>query len=137
MKTNLFRIVTGIAGIYHVLLAAIGLLFPVETTVKAFEIALGVNVAISPQLGFIGKFIAVYMLAFGIMLLLLSANTNKYRVFAWPAIALFGVRFINRVVFFGLVSSTFGMSTTRNMIGTVLIFLFFIVIYLTIPRRQS
>lgn len=137
MKTTLFRAVTGIAGVYHVVLAVIGLLFPIETTAKAFEIALGVNIAVTPQLGFIGKFIAVYMLTFGIMLLILAYNPIKYRVLAFPAIALFGIRFLNRIFFFNLLSESLGMTWQRNFIGTTLIFLFFIAIFLTMPKKQA
>ena len=136
MKNNIFRIVTGIAGIYHVLLAVIGLLFPIETMVKAVTIALGVTLNIDPQLTFISKFVSVYMLAFGIILLILAANPVKYRVLAFPVLALFGIRLLNRLIFFGAVISTFGMTSSRNLIGTALIFLFFIVILLTMPKKQ-
>jgi hypothetical protein len=137
MKNSMFKLVTGIAGLYHVLLAAIGLLFPVEITAKAFNVALGVNIAVTPQLGFIGKFIAVYMLAFGIMLLMIARNPIKYRALAYAAVALFGIRFLNRVLFFSLLTSTLGMTATRNLIGSALIFFFFIAILLTIPKNQS
>lgn len=137
MKNNIFKIVTGIAGVYHILLGAIGLLFPIEITSKAFGVALGVNIAATPQLGFIGKFIAVYMVAFGIMLLILAFNAVKYRVLAYPALAVFGIRFLNRVFFFSLLSTTFGMTWQRNFIGSALILLFFVAIFLTMPKKQS
>ena len=126
MKNNIFKLVTGIAGAYHVLLAAIALLFPIEVTSKAFTLALGVNITATPQLEFIGKFVGVYMLAFGLMLLILSYNPVKYRSFAYPALALFGIRFLNRIFFFSALTSTLGMTASRNLIGSVLIFLFFI-----------
>lgn len=137
MKNNIFKIVTGIAGVYHVLLAAIGLLLPIETTSKAFTLALGVNIAATPQLEFIGKFVAVYMLAFGIMLLTLALNPAKYRALAYTALVVFGIRFLNRVFFFSLLSSTFGMTASRNLIGSALILIFFVGIFLTIPKKQS
>ena len=137
MKNNIFKIVTGIAGVYHVLLAAIGLLFPIEITSKAFTFALGVNIAATPQLEFIGKFVAVYMLAFGIILLILAFNPAKYRALTFAGLAVFGIRFINRVFFFGMLSTTFGMTASRNLIGSGLIFLFFIVMLLTMPKKQA
>ncbi len=137
MKNNIFRVVTGIAGVYHVILAAIGLLLPIEITAKAFNIALGISVTLTPEVTFIAKFVAVYMLAFGIILLILASNPIKFRSLTYAALALFGVRFINRVIFFSLLSSTFGMTASRNLIGSVLILFFFIVIWLTMPQKQS
>jgi len=137
MKNNVFKLVTGIAGAYHVLLAAIALLFPIEVTSKVFTLALGVNIAPNPQLEFIGKYVGVYLLAFGLMLLILAYNPVKYRSFAYPALALFGIRFLNRIFFFSALSSTFGMTVSRNLIGSALIFLFFIGILLTLPKKQA
>lgn len=137
MKNTIFKATTGIAGLYHVLLAAIGLLFPIEITAKAFTVALGISVSITPELTFIAKFVSVYMLAFGIMLLIVAYNPIKYRAFAWPALALFGARFLNRVIFFGLLSTTFGMTASRNLIGSALILFFFVAIWLTMPKKQS
>lgn len=137
MRNNIFRGVTGIAGAYHVLLGAIGLLLPIEAMVKAVTIFMGVTLQIDPQLTFVSKFVSVYMLAFGIFLLILAANPIKYRALAFPTLALFGIRFLNRLVFFGLISSTLGMTASRNIIGTIIIFLFFIVMFLTMPKKQS
>lgn len=137
VKNTLFKTVTCVAGLYHVLLGIIGSLFPVEITAKAFKVALGISINVTPEIIFISKFISVYMLAFGIMLLIVASNPIKYRVFAWPALALFGARFLNRVIFFSLLSSTFGMTASRNFIGSVLILFFFIAIWLTMPKKQS
>ncbi len=137
MKNTLFKAFTGIAGIYHVLLGVIGSLFPIEATAKAFNVALGIGVSITPELTFIAKFVSVYMLAFGIMLLILAYDPIKYRAFAWPALTLFGARFLNRVIFFSLLSSTFGMTVSRNLIGSGLILLFFAAIWLTMPMKRA
>lgn len=137
MKNTLFKVVTGIAGVYHVLLAVTGLLFPVEITSKAFTFALGVNIVATPQLEFIGKFVAVYMLAFGLMLIILACNPVKYRAFAYPALILFGIRFISRVFYFSALTSVLGMTLSRNITGSALILIFFLGIWMTMPKNQS
>ena len=137
MKPTLFRAVTVVAGVYHVVLALIALLLPAETTVRAFAFALGVNVTITAELAVIAKYIGVYMLAFGLMLLVLASNPGRYRVFAYAALVLFGARFLNRILYFDLLNSTFGMTASRNIIGTALILFFFVTILWTMPRRSS
>ena len=137
MKNSIFKLVTWIAGLYHVILAAIALLLPIEVTSKAFTMALGVNLAVTPQLEFIGKYVGVYMLAFGIMLIMIALNPVRYRSLAYVAVALFGIRFLNRIIFFGALTSTLGMTMTRNIIGSALVFIFFIGILFTMPKKQS
>ena len=137
MKRNIFKAATAVAGVYHIILAVIGLLFSAEMTTKASQVALGVVLKVDPQMMFVAKFAAAYMLAFGIMLLSLAYNPVQYRLLAVPAAALFAVRFLNRVFLFNAVSSTLGMSWTRNFVGSALIFLFFALIYFTRPTASE
>ncbi len=137
MKPFIFKMFTGIAGAYHIILGVIGLLLPIEVTSKAFTMALGVNVALTPQLEFIAKFVSVYMLAFGLMLIILTHNPIKYRMFAYPALVLFGIRFISRIFFFTTLTTAFGMTLQRNLVGSILILIFFFGIWMTLPKKQS
>ncbi len=135
MKNSIFKISTGLVGVYHVILGAIALLLPVEITAQAFQTILGISLNIDAQLLFIGKFVGVYMLVFGIMLILVASNPVKYRVFAWPAIVLFGIRLINRIFFFTALTTTLGMSPSRNIIGTIFILIFFVVMWVSMPKK--
>ncbi len=135
MKNRIFTIATGIAGAYHLLIAAAGFLCPVDTVVKVVDVAFGVVLEVGPQLALILKFVSVYMLAFGVMLLVLSSNPIKYRAFAMPALVLFGLRLINRILFFSMLTSA-GMSVSRNVIGTGLIFIFFTAILFSLPKKK-
>ena len=137
MKLNIFKAATGIAGVYHIALALVGLFLSAEVTAKVSELAMGVVLTSDAQTLLVARFAAAYMLAFGIMLLLLAADPRKYRMLAVPAAVLFGVRFLNRILLFNVVSSTFGMSWTRNFVGTAIIFVFFAAIFLTMPKRAE
>ena len=136
MKLNILKATTGIAGAYHLVLALVGLCAPTDMLIRTVDMAFGVTLAISPQLGLILKFTSVYMLAFAAMLLLVSFNPVRYRVFVFPALILFGLRFVNRVLFFGTLTSV-GMSLPRNLLGTGVIFLFFVTMLLCLPKRGA
>lgn len=135
MRRRIFSIVTGIAGAYHILLAAAGFMLPPDTVAKVIDVAFGVPLDINAELTLAVRFSSVYMLAFGVMLLILALNPVRYRVFAIPALILFGLRFINRLLYFNDITSS-GMPVSRNVTGTVLIFLFFAGILLFLPRKQ-
>jgi hypothetical protein len=137
MKETIFKATTATAGVYHIILACVGLFLSAELTAKAADIALGVTLKSDSQLMLVARFAAAYMLAFGLMLLFLASNPRRFRLLAFAAVVLFGIRFLNRILLFNLVSSTFGMSATRNIIGTAIIFVFFALILLTMPKKSE
>jgi len=136
MKNRIFKIVTLVAGAYHVILAVAGLLCPADMAVKVVTMAFGITLELGPQIALILKFASVYMLVFGIMLLILAYNPIKYRAIAIPALVLFGIRLINRIILFSTLTAA-GMSVTRNIIGTAHIFFFFLAILLCLPWKQT
>lgn len=135
MKTAFFKSLSGLIGIYHVILGVIGLILPIETVVKAFGVTLGVTLEINNQLTYIAKFTSAYIFVFGLAALILASNPIKYRSFAGPIAALFGIRFISRIVFFTALTSTFGMSAMRNIIGSALILFCCLGIWLARPSK--
>lgn len=136
MKLNIFRSVAGIAAAYHVFLGAAGILCPAETIEQVIASAFGVTLEVGPPLDLVIKFASVYVLAFGVMLLLLASNPTKYRALAIPALLLFGLRFVNRVLFFSAVGDA-GVTNSRNLIGVGLILFFFVAILVTLPKKDS
>ncbi len=136
MKNSIFRIVAGSAAAYHILLAAAGLLCPADTIEKVVAVAFGVALEVGPQLGLIIKFVSAYLLAFGVMLLLLSLNPVKYRALALPALVLFGLRFVNRLVLFSALTSA-GMTVSRNVTGTGFILFYFVAILVWFRKKDD
>ena len=137
MSALLFRIITGIAAVYHLLLGLAGLLLPIETFARFSSVFLGVSPSIDAQFHLITKFSAAYILAFGIMLLLLALNPVKNRVLVIPVLALFGVRLLNKIVFFDTIGSSFDVEPVRNIISVVTVLFFFTAILLTRPREKA
>ena len=135
MKTKIFKIATGIAGGYHVLIAAAGLLLPSHLVAKVVEMAFGITFEMNAQLSILAKFASVYMLAFGVALIILSINPIKYRAFTLPALILFAIRFITRVIFFSALT-TAGMPAARNISGAVIILGLFLALLITMPKSD-
>ena len=79
------------------------------------------------------KFSSVYLLAFGGMMLLLCSNPQKYRIFALPALALFGVRFVINIVFFDVISP----DRTGSFVSLGLLAFFFLAILFTMPKASD
>ena len=133
MKERMFKIVTGIVAAYHLLLGIVGLALPVETIAEVVKVVLGFVLEITPQLPVILKFASVYLLAFGGMTYLLFSNPVKYRVFALPVLALFGIRFVINVVFFDVISPE-RTGEVMSYLSLGLLAFFFLSILLTMPK---
>ena len=70
MKSQIFKLSTGIAGAYHLILGIIALALPVDTVIQVITLAFGMTLEITPQLPLILKFASVYLIAFAGMLFL-------------------------------------------------------------------
>ncbi len=131
----LFRILTGIAAVYHLLLAIAGLLFPPATLARVIELVMGVAPALDGDMLLAIKFASAYVLAFGIGLALLSWKPVHYRPLLPCVLVLFGVRLINRIVVFSTLAEQYEVSFARNAFGVVALLVLFTGILLTSGKK--
>ncbi|TVP77231.1 MAG: hypothetical protein EA353_10740 [Puniceicoccaceae bacterium] len=136
MKIKLFKVFVGIAGVYHVLLGLSALLLPMESFANVSGLILGLRPEVDPSFQMAAKFAASYVIAFGIVLLILFKDPIKYRILVIPVLALFGVRLINKLVFFGTISETFDVPFARSLFAVACIAVFFFGILLTLPKKE-
>ena len=135
MKERIFKIIAGVVGVYHVTLGALGLILPIENVISVVEVMKGYTLEKSSQLLPILKFTSSYLLAFGVMMLLLSRNPQKYRVFALPALILFGTSFLNNILM--LDENAPHRSGSITGVTLTLILFFFLSILFTMPKRRT
>ncbi|MEM6885847.1 MAG: hypothetical protein AAF571_12530, partial [Verrucomicrobiota bacterium] len=128
---------TAIVGIYHSLLGLAGLLLPTQMLSQVSKWILGVSPEVTPQFHMIAKFSAAYLLVFGLMALILCKDPVKYRVLAIPVLILFGIRLLNKLIFFTAIGSSFGISAGRNVFAVICVALLFGAILLTLPKKQE
>ena len=136
MKERIFKIVTGIVGAYHLVLGVVGLTLPIDTITEVVKAVLGFVLEPTDQLPVILKFASVYLIAFGGMMLLLFSNPQKYRLFALPALALFGIRFGINIVFFDVISPD-RTGEVMSYVSLGLLAFFFLAILFTMPKGND
>ncbi|MBT3570172.1 MAG: hypothetical protein HN494_15065 [Opitutae bacterium] len=135
MKERIFKIITIVVGIYHVTLGALGLILPLENVVSVVKAMKGYNLEVTSQLLPILKFTSAYLLTFGAMMLLLSSNPQKYRLFSLPALVLFGTSFLNNIWLFNEIAPHRSENTT--VVTLTFILFFFLSILFTMPKKQT
>ena len=136
MKERIFKIVTGVVGVYNVALGGLVLILPVEKVVSVVEAMKGYSLEVTSQLPLILKFTSAYLLAFGGMMLLLSSNPRKYRLFALPALAVFGTRFVINLLFLDSIAPD-RTGESINFLSLGLLLFFFLSILLTMPKSST
>ncbi|MGB0743086.1 MAG: hypothetical protein ACPGSB_01045 [Opitutales bacterium] len=133
----LFKLFTGVAGVYHVMLGLSGLVLPHELFARVAAIVLGIQSEMDTTFRLVAKFASVYVLVFGICILIFMMNPQKYRVIAIPVLALFGIRLINKIVYFGSITESFSISTGQGIFAISSLAVLFFGILFTLPKKEE
>ncbi len=137
MKLQIFKLLTGIAALYHIVLGLTGLLLPIDTFAGVSELILGLRPEVDTQFQLTAKFASAYVLAFGVMTGCFCLYPLRLRLLAIPVLTLFGIRLINKLVFFGTIGSSFDVPFARNFFATASVAFLFFGILLTLPKAKD
>ena len=137
MKFTWFRLTTGIAAVYHLVLGAALLVLPASALGGITRVFLGFELEIDARLEMVGRFSAAYLLAFGVMLALLCLKPRPLRVLVLPVLALFGIRLANKLVFMTTIEETFGISRGRSLFAIASLALIFVVMAWSRPTGDE
>lgn len=137
MRITLFRITAGIAAVYHLVLGFSMLVLPTDAMGGIIRVFLGTGLEIDPQLSMIGKFVAAYLVAFGVMLGLLCLKPQRMRALVIPALVLFGIRLANKLVFMAEIEETFGVTRGRSVFALVVLTVIFGIMAGTRPMEDQ
>lgn len=135
-KERVFQITAAIAALYHLTLGLAGLLLRAGTLESTIQTFLGFVPEFTPALAMAVRFAGAYVLAFGVMMGLLALNPRRYRVLCIPALVLFGVRLVNRILLFGQISELYSVSPARNLFGVGSLAVLFVLILATAPKQD-
>lgn len=137
MNKQIFRLTTGLAAAYHLGLGAALMVLPARAVGSIARLFLGMELEFDPQLSLIGKFVAAYILAFGVMLGMLCWNPIRLRALVVPALVLFGVRLVNKLMFLTTIEATFGVTRGRSVFAAVSLAAIFVVMLITRPTTSE
>ena len=135
-KTKIFKIVVYIAAIYHLILGAAAIVLPAKSISTVSGLILGYAPSATTEFALMAKFTGVYVLVFGALLYLLAKDPVKYVHFAYVAVGLFTIRFINRLVVFNSMTVDYGVPFQRNVFGLIALGVFAGVIYYYMPKNK-
>lgn len=133
-RLRTFKILASIVGIYHIILGISALVLPVGVMSSMIELFLGFSPSITDQFTLVSKFTGVYVLAFGLVALLLAGDPEKHALFITPVLLLFAIRLVNKVVLFNEIGAELDVPTARNVLAVAFVAVFFAGLLWTAPR---
>lgn len=131
---SLFTSVALLVAVYHGILGAMGTFASPELAASVIQMTYGVSLEFGTQTLYLIKFISAYMLAFALVMYMLSKDPIKYRHLVWVPITLFSVRIFDRLFFFDMLNSGFGMTIQRDLITVAIIGAIALVLYIYRPK---
>lgn len=132
---RVFVVLASIVGIYHVILGVAALVLPVGMMSSMVELFLGFSPSITDQFVLVSKFTGVYVLAFGVVVLLIARDPERYSLFITPVLLLFAIRLIDKLVFFNEIGAELDVPPVRNVLAVVFVAVFFFGLLLTAPPK--
>lgn len=111
----IFRALAWFAGIYHVLLGLAGTFLSADFIADVVSKVYGVNANIDAQFLASARFASSYLLAFGVMMVLVAMKPREYRLFVVPAVVMFATRVFDRLAYFDVLQDAFGITMTQNL----------------------
>lgn len=112
---KIFRFLAGFAGVYHCILGLLGTFASAEFIAKTVSTVYGVAPRVDLQFLSSARFASAYLLAFGVMMLLVAWKPREHHMFVWAAVVLFAIRVFDRLVYFNVLQDAYGITMAQNL----------------------
>ena len=121
MKTYLsLRLLAGFMGIYHVLMGLFGIVSG-QMAARVGQVMWGAHVTVDPQFSYLAKFLAAYVIAFGLMLLFVAKDPVRYGSLVYVAALLGAIRIAERLIFADELQAAFSIGISRTIWTVVVV----------------
>ena len=136
MKTyKPFKALAGFMGVYHLLIGILGLVSG-EMAARVGAAVYGAHVEVTPQFSYMAKYLGAYVIAFGVMMLLLASDPVKYRKLVYVAVLLAVVRILSRLIFASELQAAFGIGMNRSLMTIAAVAVLNIGLVLLMPKQD-
>jgi len=130
-----FKALAGFMGIYHLLIGILGLVSG-EVAARVGAAVYGAHVEVTPLFSYMAKYLAAYVIAFGVMMLFLASDPVKYRKLVSVAVILAAVRILSRLVFSSELQAAFGIGMNRSLMTIAAVAILNLGLIVLMPKQD-
>jgi hypothetical protein len=114
------KILAGFMGVYHLLMGLMGIISG-EMAARVAQTMWGAHVTVDPQFSYLAKFLAAYVIAFGLMMLFIAKDPVRYGPLVYVAASLGLIRILERLIFAGQLQAAFSIGMDRTIATVVVV----------------
>jgi hypothetical protein len=130
-----FKALAGFMGIYHLLIGILGLVSG-EMAARVGAAVYGAHVEVSPLFSYMAKYLAAYVIAFGVMMLFMASDPVKYRRLVYVAVILAVVRILSRLIFASELQAAFGIGMNRSLMTIAAVAILNLGLIVLMPKQD-
>jgi len=130
-----FKALAGFMGAYHLLIGILGLVSG-EIAARVGATVYGAHVEVTPLFSYMAKYLAAYVIAFGVMMLFLSSDPVKYRKLVWVAVILAVIRILSRLIFASELQAAFGIGMNRSLMTIAAVAILNLGLIVLMPKQD-
>jgi hypothetical protein len=130
-----FKAVAGFMGVYHVLIGILGLASG-DVAARVGAAVYGAHVEVTPMFSYMAKYLAAYVIGFGVMMLIMASDPVKYRKLVYVAVLLAVIRILSRLVFASELQAAFGIGMNRSLLTIAIVAILNLGLLLLMPKQD-
>jgi hypothetical protein len=130
------KIVLWLIALYHVILG-VAAFISLDLTLWIAKAMFGVDVELTPQSSYIIRLLGVYVLVFGLLVVLLALDPGRHSVLLSVVVVLYICRILNKIIFIDLFTTAFGATSTRAWIDVAMLAAFGLAVLVLWPRNPA
>ena len=130
-----FKTLAAFMGIYHLMIGILGITSG-EMAARVGAAVYGASVTVTPLFSYMAKYLAAYVIAFGVMMLFLASNPVKYRKLVYVAVILAVIRILSRLIFASELQAAFGIGKNRSLMTIAAVAILNLGLFLLVPKQD-
>jgi hypothetical protein len=130
-----FKALAGFMGSYHLLIGILGITSG-EMAARVGAAVYGAHVDVTPLFSYMAKYLAAYVIAFGVMMLFLARDPVKYRKLVYVAVILAVVRILSRLFFASELQAAFGIGMNRSLMTIAAVAILNLGLFILMPKQD-
>jgi hypothetical protein len=130
-----FKALAGFMGVYHLLIGILALVSG-EMAARVGAAVYGAHVEVTPAFSYMAKYLAAYVIAFGVMMIFVASDPVKYRKLVLVAVVVAVLRILSRLIFASELQAAFGIGMNRSLMTIAAVAILNLGLIVLMPKQD-